>query len=246
MTKFPNLHLSSLIYTSWQNSFCMGRHKIQYRLLIFLILGPILSAHAQQPIVPTVAFSFDFPGSDPSHYAISVSSDGHASYISDGKLTSDSDANESFTIDFTMPKATLTRIFDLTKKAHYFEGEIDSKKKNIASTGQKTLRYKDAQRNTPATYNYSPVPAIQELTRLFQNFSTTLEFGRRLEYDQRFQKLALDEELKRMDDISSRGELGDVAVIAPILKKIVEDPTVVNAARARAQRLLDHAGAGSN
>jgi hypothetical protein len=223
----------------------MCRDKIQYRLLTFLILGPIFSAQAQQPIVPTVAFSFDFPGSDPSHYAISVSSDGRASYISDGKLTSDSDADESFTIDLTMPPATLARIFDLAKKAHYFAGEIDSKKKNIASTGQKTLTYKDAQRNTSASYNYSPVPAIQELTTLFQNLSITLEFGRRLEYDQRFQKLALDEELKRMDNISARDELADVAVIAPILKKIVEDPTVVNAARARAQRLLDRAVAAN-
>jgi hypothetical protein len=223
----------------------MGLHKIQCRLLIFLVLGLILSAHAQPPSAPTVAFSCDFPGSDPSHYAILVSSDGHASYVSNGKLTPDSDSTEPVTIDFTLPQATLTRVFDLTKKAHYFEGEIDSNRKDIASTGQKTLMYRDAQRNTSASYNYSPLPAIQELTALFQNLSTTLEFGRRLEYAHRFQKLALDEELKQMDDVSTRRELADVAVIAPILKKIAEDPTVVNGARARAQRLLDRAGAGS-
>jgi hypothetical protein len=220
----------------------MRRNKVKYRLILVPILGFIVSAHAQQPVLPAVTFSCDFPGSDPSHYAISVSSDGRASYVSNGKLTRDSESAEPFTIDLNMSQATLTRIFDLTKKAHYFEGEIDSKKKNIASTGQKTLTYKDAQRNTSANYNYSMVPAIQELTRLFQDLSITVEFGRRLEYDHRYQKLALDEELKQMNDTSAHGELGDVAVIAPILKKIVDDPSVVNGARARAQRLLDHAG----
>jgi hypothetical protein len=225
----------------------MGHYKIQYRSLVFLVLSLARPAHAQQAVVPTgsiVAFTCDFPGSDPSHYAISVSSDGQASYVSDGKLTPDSEAAEPFKIYFTMPQPTLARIFDLAKKAHYFEGEIDSKKKNIASTGQKTLTYTHDQIVTRATYNYSPVPAIQELTALFQNLSTTLEFGRRLEYGHRYQKLALDEELKQVDDISSRGQLGDVSVIAPILKKIVEDPTVINGARVRAQRLLDHARAG--
>ncbi|HXZ42343.1 MAG TPA: hypothetical protein VEG68_16485 [Terriglobales bacterium] len=223
----------------------MGDFRIRSRLLIFPVLSLILSAQAQQNVAPAVAFNCDFPGSDPAHYGILVSTDGHASYISDGKLTPDSDPSEPFTIDFTMPQATLARIFDLTRKAHYFEGEIDSKKKNIASTGEKTLMYKDGQKNTSATYNYSAVPAVQELTTLFQNLSIILEYGRRLEYDHRYQKLALDEELKQMDEGSTRGELGDVAVIAPMLKKIIDDPSVVNAARARAQRLLDHAGAGS-
>jgi hypothetical protein len=219
------------------------RHQwIQSRLLILPILASLVSVRAQQAAVLTVTFNCDFPGSDPAHYGISVSSDGHASYISDGKLAPDSDSDEPFTLDFTIPQATLSQIFELTKKAHYFEGDVDYKKKNIASTGEKTLTYKDAQRSTSATYNYSTVPAVQELTALFQNLSTTFEYGRRIEYDHRYQKLALDEELKRMDDAASRGGLADVTVIAPILKKVVDDPSVVNAARARAQRLLAHAG----
>lgn len=223
----------------------MCLQKIRSRLLILLVLALLVSAAAQQSGPPTVTFNCDFPGSDPAHYGISVSSDGHASYVSDGKLTRDADSDEPFTVDFTMPPATLSQIFELAKKARYFEGDIDSKKKNIASTGEKRLSYKDAQRSTSATYNYSTVPAVQELTTLFQNLSSTLEYGRRIEYDHRYQKLALDEELKRMEDVSSRQELADVAVIAPILKKVVDDSSVVNAARARAQRLLEHSGTAS-
>lgn len=223
----------------------MSRDKIQWSLVVLAMLALSLPAPCDQKVAPTVTFTCDFPGSDPSHYAISVSSDARASYLSDGKLTRDAEPGEPFTVEFTMPQATLTRIFELAKKARYFEGEVDSKKKNIASSGQKTLTYKDDQRNTSASYNYSPVPAIQELTAVFQTLSITLEFGRRLEYDHRYEKLALDEELKQMNDTSTRGELGDVALIAPILKKIVDDPSVVNGARARAQRLLGQVTASS-
>jgi len=226
----------------WHNFFCMGFRKYWCSLAVLYAIASI--AQPQQATTPTVAFTCDFPGSDPSHYAISVSSDGRASYTSDGKLTRDSEASEPFSLDFSMPPATGSRIFDLTKKAHYFEGAIDSKKKNIASTGQKTLSYKNGQRNTSASYNYSPVPAVEELTSVFQNLAITLEFGRRLEFDHRYQKLAINEELQRMSDISTRDELGDVTVIASTLKKIIDDPSVVNTARARAQRLLDSASAG--
>jgi hypothetical protein len=222
----------------------MGHCRTQHLVRVILLLpGLLLSSQAQQPTRPTVSFTCDFPGSDPAHYGISVSSDGHASYISDGKLAQDSEPADPFTIDFTMPQATLARILDLTKKAHYFEGKIDSSRKNIASSGDKTLTYKDAQKSTSANYNYSVVPAVQELTTLFQNLSVTLEFGRRLAYDLRYQKLALDEELKRVEDTSSRGEPGEVSVISPILKQIADDPSVVNGARARALRLLQHSDA---
>jgi hypothetical protein len=224
----------------WHNFFCMGFSKYRWSLALL----PVALASLAQSQQPVVAFSCDFPGSDPSRYAISVSSDGSASYSSDGKLTRDSDPSEPFTLDFAMPQATLTRIFDLTKKAQYFEGAIDSKKKNIASTGQKTLSYKDGKRNTSATYNYSPIPSVEELTSIFQNLAITLEFGRRLEFDHRYEKLAINEELERMTEISTRNELGDVTVIVSTLKKIIDDPSVVNTARARAQRLLDRANVG--
>ena len=128
------------------------------------------------------------------------------------------------------------------KRAHYFQGEIDSRKKNLASTGVKTLTYKDSARSATATYNYSPMAAVQQITQLFQSLSTTLEFGRRLEYFHRYQKLALDEELKRMDDAASRSDLEEMPAVVPILQRIVTDTSVINPVRARAQRMIERAG----
>jgi len=195
-----------------------------------------LSALAQQT-VPTVTFTCDFPGSDPSHYVVSVSDDGSARYDSDSKLN-DSAESEPFHSEFTVSQTSRAHVFDLAKRAHYFEGDIDSKKKNLASTGVKTLAYKDAQKSTHATYNYSPVPAVEDLTEFFQSLSTTLEFGNRLDYYLRYQKLALDDELKKMEEMSNNGGLIQVSAVAPILQKIEDDPAVIKVVRARAQRML--------
>ena len=174
---------------------------------LLLVLGLHLVARVQAQTV--VSFTLDFPDSEPSHYEIAVSSDGHSTYDSDGKLSPDSEG-DPFHLDFSVSSETSRRIFDLAERAHYFQEDIDSRKKNLASTGVKTLTYKDSGRSSRATYNYSPVAAVQQLTQLFQGLSTTLEFGRRLEYFHHYQKLALDEELKRMEDMANRNDLPGV------------------------------------
>jgi len=230
--------------TFWHNSFCMFSARFRMVALVCLIACFPAFAQAQQTAVPTVIFTLDFPGSEPDHYVISVSEDGRSSYDSDGKLSPDSEGGDSFHADFTMSQAGRARVFDLAKRAHYFEGQIDSKNKKLASTGSKTLTYKDAQKNTSATYNYSQVPSVQDLTTFFQSLSTTLEFGHRLDYHLRYQKLALDEELKNMEEASNSGGLAEISAVAPVLQKIADDPAVIKVVRARAQRMLQLAGTG--
>jgi hypothetical protein len=197
-----------------------------------------VSLWAQEASV--VTFILDFPGSEPSHYVISISSDGHSTYDSDGKLSPESDA-DPFHLDFSVSPETSKTIFDLAKRAHYFQGQVDSNKRGLASTGSKTLTYKDAQRSTTATYNYSPIAAVQQVTQLFQNLSTTLEYGRRLQYFHRYQKLALDEELKRMEAAANENSLQELPAVVPILQRIASDSTVINPVRARAQRMAERA-----
>jgi hypothetical protein len=206
-------------------------------VLSFLTFLGQISARAQE----SVTFTLDFPGSEPSHYVISVLSDSRSTYDSDGKLSPESE-DDTFHLDFSVSPATSKRIFDLAQRAHYFEGQIDSGRRKLASTGAKTLTYKDAQRSTSATYNYSPISAVQQLTQLFQNLSTTLEFGRRLQYFHRYQKLALDEELKRMEEMAKQNGLEELPAVVPILQQIANDASVINPVRARAQRMAEQAG----
>src|ERR1700687_3890617 len=207
-----------------------------------LLLLSSLCAFSQAPDPPVVTFIIDFPASQPEHYSIRVQSDGAARYQSRGRLSPDSDETDSFDLDFTVAAETRQKIFELAAKAGYFPKDLDSPHKDLAFTGKKTLAYKDARRRGESTYNYSLNPAVQELTSLMQSLSATLEFGHRLQYDRHYQKLALDEELKRMEEMARAHQLVEVTAIQPILDQIVAAQSVINVTRARAQRLLERAG----
>jgi len=210
---------------------------------VCLLIFSSLLAYSQAEAQAAVTFTLDFPASQPEHYSIRVQSDGSTRYQSSGRISADSDDTDSFDFAFTATPETRQRIFDLAAKAGYFQKEVDSHHKGVAFTGKKTLTYKDEHRSGGSTYNYSSNPAVQDLTNLFQSLSATLEFGHRLQYDRQYQKLALDEELKRMEEMAHGNSLVDVASIQPILDRIIADPSVINVTRARAQRLLERAGA---
>ena len=204
-----------------------------------LVFAYVLTLPASAADSATVAFTFDFPNSSPEHYSITVEKDGHAHYESVGKVSDESDDRQTYQTDIELLDATRVRIFDLAVQAHYFSGRIDSGNKKLAFTGSKKLSYRDGQRNTSADFNYSAVPAVQQLTTLFQSLSATLEFGRRLAYFHRYQKLALDDELTHMEEEARRGEIIEVQAVKPVLQQIYSDETVMNIDRARALRIMD-------
>ncbi len=209
--------------------------------------------------VPTLTFTLDFPRSDPEHYVIRVQSDGKASYDSRTAMaptathsgndstdepatgSNDAPAADQFHLDFMLSARTAARVFELAAKARYFQSPLETRHKGLAAMGQKTLAYQDAQRTGQATYNYSEQLPVQELTQIFQTLAATLDFARRLDYDHRYQKLALDQDLKRMELMAKSHSLVELQAVAPILQQIVADPSVINVVRSRAQALLQKA-----
>ena len=202
-----------------------------------LVLLCGLPARAADPA--TVTFSLDFPKSDPERYSITVQSDGHARYECLARISDESEDHEAYQAEFTFTDATRARIFDLAAQAHYFSGKIDSGNRKLAFTGAKKLIYKDGQHSSSADYNFSFQPQVQQLTTLFQSVAATLEFGRRLAYLHRYQKLALDDELKRMETQARSGDLMELGAVKPILQEIYDDSSVMNVVRAKALRIID-------
>jgi hypothetical protein len=218
--------------------FCHRRSIVRGGLLLSgLIALWAASSYAADPA--KVSFSLDFPNSVPDHYTISISSDGQGHYSCTAKVSDQSDDRDNYSSDFTASDAIRARIFQLATQAHYFSGKIDSGNHKLAFTGNKTLAYTDGQRNNSAEYVYSPVPAVEQLTTLFQNMAATLEFGRHIVFEHRYQKLALDDELKLMEDEARSGSLVELQAVKPILQKVYDDPSVMNVARSRAQRIMD-------
>ena len=215
-------------------------------LLICCLFLRCAFAQDSAPANASLTFTLDFPQSIPSHYSVTVESSGKASYTSEASRTSasadqTSDA-EPYRYNFTVSPAQRDRIFELAARAHYFAGIVDFNKHVVANTGAKTLTYKDGQRSNEVKYNYTPNPIVQQLTTLFQNLSSTLEFGQRLDYAYHYQKLALEDQLKSMEDAARQNSLPEIQALAPILKQIASDPSVINVTRARAERLLSKGG----
>jgi hypothetical protein len=196
------------------------------------------------PSTAVITFTFDFPQSSPEHYTFSVDAAGHARYECTGKVVEDSE-EQPYQAEFELSAGSRERIFEWAKQAKYFAGKIDSRNGKIAFTGTKILTYQDGQRSFTAKYNYSSVAAVQQLTTLFQNMAGTLEYGRRLTYYHRYQKLALDEELLHMEAQARNAQLSEIQGVAPVLQEIVEDTSVINVVRARAKELIEMGGTGT-
>ena len=199
----------------------------------------VIWARATAADPATIGFSLEFPASNPEHYSISVNSGGHARYESSGRISPDSEERDSYQTEFEMTPVTRAKIFDLAAQAHYFSKKVDSGNSKLAFTGSKKLIYQDGRDTHTAEYNYSNVPSVQQLTEIFQSISSTLEYGRRLAYYHRYQKLALDEELKRMEVQAKSNELVEIQAVQPVLQQLYDDTLVMNVVRARAQRLIE-------
>ncbi len=232
-------------------------------ILLAMTVTPLLAQQAESgPASAVITFTLDFPNSEPSHYSISVRADGHSTYHCPAKTaqtSTDNDSNgsqnsknysnnndngndeELYDAEFEMSPANRQRIFDWARQTKYFAAKIDSGNSKLAFTGDKTLSYQDGPRHSTASYNYSTLPAVQQLTALFESMANTLDHGRRLVYYHRYQKLALDDELKQMETEAQSHDLSEIQAIAPVLQNILDDTSVMNVVRARAQRLLEMA-----
>ena len=87
------------------------------------------------------------------------------------------------------------------RKLNYFQGDFDSHLKKIAQTGSKTLEYKSASTHGSTTYNWSQNADVQELTRLFLAIANTIDYGRKLAFQYRFDKLGMDTRLKELAEL---------------------------------------------
>jgi hypothetical protein len=196
------------------------------------------------PIEPTITFDRYWEPATPQEFSVTVKASGAASYLSRNPTRIDSESHQSdpdYIVKFTLSPADLDRLFVLARQTNYFQGNFEFKHK-VADTGKKTLSYADPARHSETSYNFSENKNIDEITKMFQGISMTIEHGRKLEFMHRFDKLGLEDELKSLEEMAKAGELSEIRIIAPVLHKIADDNAVLHIARQRAQALLAMAG----
>jgi hypothetical protein len=194
----------------------------------------------------SVWFKFEWSEGIPwQRYSIQVKADGNTHFegTPNPSQPGDSDPVQQ---DFAISETNRREIFDSARKLNYFRGDLDSHLKHIAQTGAKTLAYKSAQVQGSSAYNYSQNPTVQGLTKLFLGLATTIDYGRKLAWQYRYDKLGLNQQLRDLEELQAGHQVEELGIIEPILRKIADDPNVMHISRLSAQHLLktmDGAGA---
>jgi hypothetical protein len=220
---------------------------ITFLLLSSAVLLPAQQADAhRESAIPTITFDLFWEAATPQNFTITVDSAGKATYVSRNPTRHEEGTEESNgpdeVVEFTMSDGNRDRLFGAAKKLNFFQGDYDYKQHRIANTGRKTLSYADSGRHYQTVYNWSENKEIEQLTRLFQGVSKTIEHGRKLLFLKRFDKLGLDKELHAMEDEAQNQGLAELQIIATTLQNIENDAAVLNMARQRAHNLLARAG----
>ena len=122
-------------------------------------------------------------------------------------------------------------------------GKCETKSKNIAKSGEKTIRYEAAEKTEECTFNYSDDAGLMGATNTFQAIAETMQRGKRLEHDLRYDRLGLDAEMEALVAAQKNGSAIEIGNIAPVLQALVQDDHVIDRVRRRAARLLQDAGA---
>ncbi len=132
------------------------------------------------------------------------------------------------------------QLFAAAHKNKLFAIPCDSGRKNLAFTGNKTLRYTGPEGQGSCTFNYAKSQQITELSDSLIAVATTLEEGSKLELLLLHDKLGLNAEIDVLMDEQAGGRALELGNIAPVLQAIAADPDVLNHTRSSARALLAH------
>lgn len=194
------------------------------RLLALLLCSA--AAVAQTPTA--VEFHFERPGLTPPNYSILITSERLGTYAENS-----SDNAQQITVS----SATWARLIVPVEIVR--AGTCETRLKNIAKTGEKTLGYKLGDAEVHCTFNFSDNEALNEAAATLEAIAATIHAGERLAHDHRFDRLSIDPEMEFLESEAKAGRAIEIQNIAAVLKSIIDDERVIERARRRAARLLE-------
>jgi hypothetical protein len=183
---------------------------------------------------PTVKFVIVHADQNPPSYSVAVDSIGNARYES--MPSSVEQSGEPYALEFNMSSASKDQIFTALASLNFLRDGVPDQATRSPSI--KTLTYINGQDRTQATYHASSNSTVQQLTTLYRNISNTLEFGRRLDRMHQSGSSDLEGELNQMEEAGRAGRLVETSAVYPVLRSIVNDAKVSQAARQKAKAII--------
>ena len=182
---------------------------------------------------PTLSYSKVLAGSEPEYLYIRVDTSGQGVYESHS-LEDESDPKPLILGD----KIT-ARLFALTEELDHFRGLRFKSKKRIANLGEKTLIYRDSEREHQVVYNYSTNLNLRELVSLFEKIANLQRHLAVLQHAVKFDRLGLATHLRNIQIDLERKAIVDPQQLVPTLEQIASNPRLLNLAQSRAQSILE-------
>ena len=213
---------------------------------LLLLLTALGFAQTQAPAAE-VSFHFERTGLAVPKFTLTVDENGTARYEADevvaarGATEAEPAPVQHIVRTVMLSKAATDRIFSTARALNRFATVCASTAKNIADTGTKTLHYTGDGGEGSCTYNFSENKRVVLLTDLFQGIARTLDVGRRLDFQHRFDRLGLDSTMASLSEEVNGGRAIELGIISPTLRSLAEDGEVLERVRQRASRLLQMA-----
>jgi hypothetical protein len=198
-----------------------------------------LAATAQPD--PLLRVDFSNPDLSPAKWTLVLHPDGSGHFHADpGAVT----AKELRTIepgtidrDVTLGKDFTGRVFD-TVRHHRFLAEGCESHLKVAFQGWKKITYWGPDGGGSCEFNYAKSKDMQSLGESLVAVASTLVEGARLELLLQHDPLGLDKEMEYLKEASGDGRLQQMCSIQGILRKLEDDPAVMERVRKQARMLL--------
>jgi hypothetical protein len=208
------------------------------------------AATAQTGATITYQFEHAVPGVSVPRYTVVLHEDGSGTYHAEEveRRSADSAVQQVSTKIIDRPMSVTSemaiKIFQTARALNRFTGFCGTKTKNIADTGKKTLSYAGPDGSGSCTYNYSDEKSVMDLTDLFYGITYTMDVGRKLDFERRFDRLGLDAEMIALEQAVKDKHALELGNIAPTLRTLASDPEMMQRVQTRAAKLLAMASAG--
>ena len=213
-------------------------------LLALLAASPLPLPAQIAPSGATLVYHLERPGGPVPIYTFTLREDGSGTYTATHPAAGDATAGAStgpnieFTAAYTLSPTTTARLFLDIRGTDHFRSRCESKAKNVANTGAKTIEYTGPDGHASCTFNYTENKAVAATSDTFAGIETTLEFGRELDHLHRYDRLGLDSEMTKFATAIKEKTALEAPAIAPILESIAQDNQVIERVRLQAGKLL--------
>ena len=210
------------------------------------------SAASPGKVPAEVSFQFDRKGLAVPQFTLRIREDGTGRYEAEQAeipATPNSmrgQAAQHIDRQINVSQPTVAKVFKAARTANYFNVECESKAKNIADTGKKTLTYTGSDGSGSCTYNYSDNKTIDSLTDVFLAIAYTMDEGRRLDFLHKYDRLGLDAEMISFGQEYDAGRALELGTISPTLATLADDNALIQRVRLKAQKMLELVAAESH